>query len=260
MLCDILNKSRMKIIIPILLLFNILISCGQNQIQKKKLEIYLDDIEFSSILLTKPIEGIYNQVEIRQLNKNQIVELAKTINNSKPRGMCKLGSVYSIKTYLKNDSLRVFRGNNNTIKEETDFCFTLPNETFYATLWNNSDTINIDYSKIVILPFNDFNFNMFENKKEAKLTNVELKEIEIILQNKLDFKQLLNLDKYFRQYVSVFNKNNEKEVWINFFCDTNNSEWRKERTIVKDGGNCYFNLKLNLKTRRITEIFINGKA
>ena len=250
----------MKNVFSIFFIFNFLISFGQVEDSKNKLEININDINFASISYNKPVENSYNQIEIRELNKQQFDELLKNINDSKPRGFCKLGVVYRIKTFLKNDSIRVFKGNSNTVKEKGDLCFTLPNNTFYSNLWNKSDLISIDYSNIAILPYSDFNFQMFEIKKKAELSKKELKEIELILKNKLDYKKLKSLEKYFRQYVSVFNKNNEKEVWINFLCKTQDSKWKDERVIVKDGGNCYFNVKLNLNTGKIIEININGEA
>jgi hypothetical protein len=42
------------------------------------------------------------------------------------------------------------------------------------------------------------------------------------------------------------NSKGEKEVWINCFCRDGERDWRKNLVFVKDGGNCYFNLKVNL--------------
>lgn len=65
-----------------------------------------------------------------------------------------------------------------------------------------------------------------------------------------------------RQYISGVNKNGEKVVWINFFCGDRhaNSNWKNSMVIVSDGGSCYFNLKVNLNTKEIYDIGINGVA
>jgi hypothetical protein len=64
-----------------------------------------------------------------------------------------------------------------------------------------------------------------------------------------------------RQYVPVINSDGKKEIWINFFCDDWGSEnWQTDILIVDDGGNCYFNLKVNLETRTHSELSINGYA
>jgi hypothetical protein len=66
---------------------------------------------------------------------------------------------------------------------------------------------------------------------------------------------------YKRQYVPYINPNGEKAVWINCFCSSHdNSDWRKELVFVLDGGNCYFNLKINLKTRKYYDLMVNGDA
>lgn len=62
-----------------------------------------------------------------------------------------------------------------------------------------------------------------------------------------------------RQYVPVINQNGEKEVWINFSCDGWGSKyWKLELMEMADGGNCYFNLKVNLETGTYSDLRING--
>ncbi len=69
----------------------------------------------------------------------------------------------------------------------------------------------------------------------------------------------LSLNKHLRQYLPVINENGEKEIWINFFCHNWNSDsWKTNIVKVFDGGNCYFNLKVNLSTGLYSIIMING--
>ena len=71
----------------------------------------------------------------------------------------------------------------------------------------------------------------------------------------------LKLDKFKRQYVSVFNERGEKEIWVNFFCNNGNTDqWKTKLIMIKDGGNCYFNLKVNLTNKTYSELKINGYA
>jgi hypothetical protein len=71
----------------------------------------------------------------------------------------------------------------------------------------------------------------------------------------------LSIKGYYRQYVPVINERGEKEVWINFFCDPwGTTDWKSNILHVDDGGNCYFNLKANLKTGTYYELSINGYA
>ena len=85
----------------------------------------------------------------------------------------------------------------------------------------------------------------FENAQPTNLNYDEIKKLEQIIMPKI----LKNLKehKYFRQYVAAKNSNGEKLVWINFFCeylfDPSDEIYIME---AKDGGNCIFQVKVNL--------------
>ena len=140
-------------------------------------------------------------------------------------------------------------------------------------------------SDFAILSFNTEWHWIFKNVKPTKLTQSELIEIEeilktVILENNKEQKigliehnkkypeyqqtetgYELKLDGYKRQYVPVINQKGEKEVWINFFCDGFGSgNWKTEIVQVEDGGNCYYNIKINLETKEHYELGINGNA
>lgn len=147
-----------------------------------------------------------------------------------------------------------------------------------------SNTCTVDTSIIAILPFDTTRYWVFKDSKPTNLTNDDLQKIEIILNKCIDdynpnqerqFKEInnkhpeykldkenfvINLKRYKRQYQAVINSKEEKEVWINCFCRTYNSNWKNEQIIVKDGGNCYFNLKINLSTEEYYELMVNGDA
>ncbi len=67
---------------------------------------------------------------------------------------------------------------------------------------------------------------------------------------------------YKMQLIPVLNKKGEKEVWINAFCseEVMPMHWKTESIFVKDGGNCFFNLKINLTKQKIYYIHVNGYA
>lgn len=218
---------------------------------KQNIEVDCKEIDFASITYNKSIPKSYNKIDVRELNKNQIEKLTKTLHKATLRGMCKIAAVYKIKIYLKKDAVRVFRGNSKTLKEKTDFCYDLSDKNFYENLWDNSHSIKIDSSMIAILPFSDFNSKIFNSKREARLDNHDLKEIEIILQNKLKNEKVKNLHSYFKQYIATYNSKNQKVIWINFLCSTHGSKWMEERIMIKDKKNCYFNLKINLSNGKI---------
>jgi flagellar basal body L-ring protein FlgH len=142
-------------------------------------------------------------------------------------------------------------------------------------------------SEYVILPLDSSVswLSIFNEAKPAELSQSELAEIEEIIEiaikenNKQQNQELvkhnntnpdnqltetgyeLKLGGFKRQYVSVINEKGGKEIWINFFCDDwGNEKWKSEILIVKDGGNCYFNIKVNLTTKTYSELRINGYA
>jgi len=146
------------------------------------------------------------------------------------------------------------------------------------------DTISIDTSSIGIIEFDTTYHWLFKNANQTGLTASELKKIERILtdslikynsEQQLQYIEIskkypnekfnlsnfiIELDKYKRQYVPVINEQGEKEVWVNCFCGKWGENGRTEILEVEDGGNCYFNLKINLTSETIYDFMINGDA
>lgn len=232
----------------------------QSHANQQNIAMSYETIKFATIRYSQAIPQKPNVIDVKKLGMTQIKQLAKTLSSTSVRKKCKIAAVYRIKVYLKNGAVRVFRGNNKTVQDgANDFCYSI-NENFYSNLWENSQAIAIDFSKIVILPFSEFNGNMFSSKREATLSSENIKEAEAILQSQLADKEVRNLDAYFRQYVAVFNAQNHKIIWMNFFCRLPNAKWKKERVVVKDGGNCYWNVKANINTGEVTEFSVNGDS
>ena len=140
-------------------------------------------------------------------------------------------------------------------------------------------------STYVILDFKSDWHWIFKDAKPTRLSENELSEIEKIIEQAVkenNEQQRERLEKhnkeypdnqwtetgfelktkgFKRQYVPVINSDGQKEIWINFFCDDWGSEnWKSDIMIVHDGGNCYFNLKVNLETKTYSELSINGYA
>jgi len=149
---------------------------------------------------------------------------------------------------------------------------------------NQVKIIKIDSSKITIIPFDTAYHWIFKDAKLTELTEQDLKTIEKILNDCItDYNPeqerqydeinkehseynlklehfVIELDNYNRQYVPVINDKGEKEVWINCFCETWDSDWKNEIMEVDDGGNCYFNLKINLTKEKYYDLMVNGVA
>lgn len=128
------------------------------------------------------------------------------------------------------------------------------------------------HSDFTILQFNPEWYWIFENSKPSgtELKLKELSEIGAILEKAIiehndglekDSRWRLELEGYKRQYVATLNEKGEKEIWINFFCkDFVFEKWRTELLLVEDGGNCFFNIKINLTTKSYKDLRINSIA
>ena len=120
-----------------------------------------------------------------------------------------------------------------------------------------------DTSKISIIEYNENSKWVFNKKcRKTTLTKNDLNNLEILLNQgvkeynisaeqrleklkeenpKTKFQReyfIIDLDNYKRQYVAILNQKNEKEVWIN----------------------CFFNLKINLTTKKHYDFSVNGTA
>ena len=148
----------------------------------------------------------------------------------------------------------------------------------------NLNSTHFDTSIIDILPLDTRYYWVFDSGKPVGLSDKEITQIQSILikciqdnnpqlekrfeeikannpEDKIDKEDyIINLTRYKRQYMARMNSKGEKEVWVNCFCNNGYSHSNKEPVIVSDGGNCYFNLKINLKTGRYFDFGINGEA
>lgn len=144
----------------------------------------------------------------------------------------------------------------------------------------------IDTSKVVILPYDSTDIWIFKACTQAELTDEDFETIEVLLKKCIDdynieqmkkyeeicekypndkFDKLhfvIDLTRYRRQCIAVNNQKGEKEVWINFFCRGGSigERWKTGIIIVHDGGNCFFNLKMNLTTEEYYDFMVNGEA
>ncbi len=146
------------------------------------------------------------------------------------------------------------------------------------------EKLKIDDSRIVILAFKPDYFWLFKNASNSKLNNIEISKIEKtlkIIEEKYNIVQrntfanyriknpnsdlklehlTIDLSNYKRQYIAIKNEKGEKEVWVNMFCNDHFGKWQSEIIAVKDGGNCYFNLKINLSKNKYYDLSFNGES
>ena len=124
------------------------------------------------------------------------------------------------------------------------------------------DILHLTDSSYAIIPCKQA--TPFKKAKEASLSEVEIRQIESIANkgieeyNKHTKWEKIDLD-YKVQLVPVINQKGEKEVWINGFCD-DERDWRKIIVSIRDGGNCFFQMKINLSKKKCYDVGINGEA
>jgi hypothetical protein len=139
---------------------------------------------------------------------------------------------------------------------------------------NFQTSLSYDSTRTVILPLDkgsNYPFNNLEHKP-ATLAQEDIGQIERSLiesvtkyNNSLavghdDYKIDLKGRDYKKQLVAVTNSKGEKEVWVNCFCDDWDKAWRARVVSVEDGGPCYFNFKINLTTKKVYDLMVNGFA
>ena len=73
-------------------------------------------------------------------------------------------------------------------------------------------------------------------------------------------KGLMDLSKYKVQLFGYLNDDGEKVIWANYFCNAKGENWQKFIVAVDGLGNCYFNVKLNIETKEVFDLRINGKS
>lgn len=127
---------------------------------------------------------------------------------------------------------------------------------FDSTRENSASLTKMDLSIIdqqLKIAVNGYNMQMEQYLMKSKGANQK---------NRLKKKDLtIDLKNYRRQYVAYLNEKNQKEVWVNCFCSgPDNDEWKFKTIEVRDGGKCYFNLRINIDKGTYYEFYINGLA
>jgi hypothetical protein len=102
------------------------------------------------------------------------------------------------------------------------------------------------------------------------ITNVDFENLEnrleYYLRNKADLQYYFATDlpdkfrEYRRQYVGEIVEG-KKVIFINFFCVCYGLDyWKRDLVRVWDGGDCFFPIIYNIKTKEFSDLWINGEA
>lgn len=138
-----------------------------------------------------------------------------------------------------------------------------PNETPTTSIQSSTVNDKKEDTVYVVLPYNEDAKYIFANCKPSDLNENNIQLIDSLLKKCVSEKEnvlSINLKEYKRQYIAVTNEKGEKEVWINCFCGSWSASSKKGIFIVLDGGDCFFNLKINLTTKIYYDFTVNGDA
>ena len=136
-----------------------------------------------------------------------------------------------------------------------------------------NNILRFDTTKTAIIGFNKNSKYPFDSTfNAASLTQNELQTVDsFLLVCVTDYNNSLDKDhkewsidfknhNYRKQLIVATNKNGQKEVWVNCFCQVYNDKLKTRVLDVMDGGNCYFNFKINLTTKTYYDLGVNGVA
>jgi hypothetical protein len=139
-------------------------------------------------------------------------------------------------------------------------------------------------SKVAILLNTEHNKWLLEyyGFEQWEPSEKELNLVQEILQKAIQAKEFdflkepikKSIESYYRQYVPYVNKNGERFIEINAFCEILESppspesginewtkmDWHKEYVRVDDGGPCYWRITINIDTMEFKDLMVNGVA
>ena len=116
----------------------------------------------------------------------------------------------------------------------------------------------------------DFEYVILDKERDStwQPTQDDISKAELHLRNYLKLKSIFNkayknilakITAYKRQYYGITDTAGNQILYINCLTDSG-TDWKHGLVIVKDGGDDYFQAKINRKTGRIVSLNINGQA
>jgi hypothetical protein len=113
-----------------------------------------------------------------------------------------------------------------------------------------------------IIGFNIDDYNRFNPSEKEFLIADSLAKIYIVQNSSTlthDNTSIENYDEFYKQVYGLINKNADKIIFLNCFCNVENNEFWKEHTVsVKGGGKCYFSIKVNMTDHKLFDFWINA--
>jgi hypothetical protein len=145
----------------------------------------------------------------------------------------------------------------------------------YSQKNDTAQKLIYDTNYIAIIPFDykEFYGELDNTNVPSTLSQSDIDVIEKIFFQSIaehdsalkgDSKKYYSIDlnqwNYRRQYVCYTTKKGEKIVYVDCFCAIVNKDRHKQMASVEDGGKCFFNLKINLTTKKYFDFYVNGSA
>lgn len=69
--------------------------------------------------------------------------------------------------------------------------------------------------------------------------------------------EITDYNSYYHQYVGYLNGKQEKIIFVNSFCSVV-QDWKTQLVQTSGGGSCYFNIKVDLSTRKAYNLNVNS--
>lgn len=136
----------------------------------------------------------------------------------------------------------------------------------------NTTPIKHDFPNVVSFDYSSTEQEyIFKSGKPVTLNNSEISDtLDILNKAAIELnskakkeRSVADIHNYNLQLLSILNEENQKVVWVNALCRNSNpdvAQWKKSIIIVSDGGNCYFNLYINLTKKTYENFIVNGEA
>ncbi|GEM_PF-715684 len=151
---------------------------------------------------------------------------------------------------------------------------------------NENLLFKLDSTRFCVFEYNSgYHWIFPENSIKCELTNEDLKIAEQLLNQEikkfneegeirsfylkekfpdrhLNERQFsIKLEEYRRQYIIATSPTGDRILHINLFCGTEGFEfWREEYVSVDDGGNCFFQVLINISKMKLLDLSVNGVA
>jgi len=130
--------------------------------------------------------------------------------------------------------------------------------TEYVINNSNNQSMNQSQNYTVLTTTDNIPFNIGDSQK-YKPSDEDIKNGLQILENNLRKNtDLLNLAEYKIQFFGYINNEGEKILFANHFCRDSGIDWKNNWVGVDGGGNCFFEIKVNLDKEEVFDLKINS--